>query len=273
MTSPFIRLGNGISIPQVGLGVYQVNPEKVYDTVTSALDIGYRHIDTASYYDNEEGVGQAIVDAGIDREDLFVTTKVWNDEQGYNETLKAFDRSLNRLKLDEVDLYLIHWPIKDVFHETWEALEHLYKKGRVKAIGVSNFLAHHLESLIAHAEEKPVINQIECHPKLIQQETIDYCQANNIKIESWAPLGRSHYLDDPLIQKLAHKYEKTPAQIMLRWHIENEFIIIPRSTNESRQRENIQIFDFSLTDEEVKQVTDLEKEDYRIGSHPDEIGK
>src|SRR5690625_452424 len=247
-----IRLANDVSIPQLGLGVYKVTPEEVYDTVKSALELGYRHIDTASFYENEEGVGQAIKDSGIPRDEIFITTKVWNDEQGYDNTLKAYERSLKKLQIDAADLYLIHWPIPDIFSETWKAMEQIYKESRVKAIGVSNFLVHHLQELLQTAEIKPVANQIELHPKLMQKETVDFCRENNIVIQSWSPLGRANYLDDQLLNDLAKKYDKSPAQIVIRWHLQHDFVVIPKSTNPKRQKENISVFDFELSHDDMK---------------------
>lgn len=267
-------LHNGITIPQIGLGVYKVSEADVYDAVTSALKVGYRHIDTASYYQNEQGVGRAIKDSELNREDIFVTTKVWNDEQGYDNTLKAFNRSLEKLGMDYVDLYLVHWPIRGLFAETYRALEHLYKEGLVKAIGVSNFLEHHLTELFETAEIKPVINQIELHPKLVQKSTVDFCRQHDIVIESWAPLGRANYLNDDRLKKIAQHYEKSTAQILLRWHIEQGFVAIPKSTNPERQKENLSIFDFELTQEEMKMINELGiDEELRIGSHPDDMSK
>lgn len=259
-----------MSIPQLGLGVYKVPEDEVYDTVRSALELGYRHIDTASFYANEAGVGQAIRDSGIPREEIFVTTKVWNNEQGYDNTLKAFAQSLEKLKMDDVDLYLIHWPVPEIFPETWRALEELYREGRVKAIGVSNFLVHHLQELLQTAEIKPVANQIELHPKLMQKSTVDFCGKNNITIQSWSPLGRANYLDDPLLKDLAEKYHKTPAQIMIRWHLQHGYVVIPKSINPSRQKENISVFDFELSNHDMNQIDGLE-EGFRIGSDPDNI--
>lgn len=271
---PTKKLYNGMVIPQIGLGVYKVPEEDVYDAVTSAIKAGYRHIDTASYYQNETGVGNAIKDSGLKREDIFVTTKVWNDEQGYDHTLKAFERSLKKLGMDYVDLYLVHWPIRGLFPETYKALEHLYKEGRVKAIGVSNFLDHHLKELLETAEIKPMMNQIELHPKLVEQATIDFCKEQDIVIESWAPLGRANYLDDARLKHLAEKYGKSTAQIILRWHIEQGFVVIPKSTNPERQKQNLAVFDFELTGEEMKMIHQLGKDEaLRIGSHPDDISK
>lgn len=270
MNQPIIELANGLSIPQMGLGVYKVPADEVYDTVRSALELGYRHIDTASFYENEEGVGQAIKDSGIPRDEIFITTKVWNDEQGYDNTLKAYERSIKKLQIDAADLYLIHWPVPDIYNETWKALEHLYKEGRVKAIGVSNFLEHHLENLLETAEIKPIANQIELHPKLMQKSTVDYCRTNNIVIQSWSPLGRAQYLDDRLLGDLAEKYEKTPAQIIIRWHLQHGFVVIPKSIDPIRQEENISVFDFEISDDDMNKMDGLEA-GFRTGSHPDHI--
>lgn len=267
---PMTTLHNGKSIPQLGLGVYKVPSEEVYQTVTSALELGYRHIDTASFYGNEAGVGRAIKNAGIPREELFITTKVWNDDHGYDKTLQAFERSMEKLELDYVDLYLIHWPIPGVFAETWRALEKLYKDGRVKAIGVSNFLDHHLKELLATAEITPAVDQIELHPKLMQKSTVDFCKENDIAVQSWSPLGRARYLDDPSLTKLAEKYEKTVPQIIIRWHIQHDFIVIPKSTKAERQKENLSVFDYELSEADMKNIDHLD-EGLRIGSHPDQI--
>lgn len=264
------KLSNGVIIPQLGLGVYKVPETEVYDVVTSALNLGYRHIDTASFYGNEIGVGKAIQDSGLSRDDIFITTKVWNDDHGYDATLKAFEESLRKLNVDVIDLYLIHWPVQGETAETWRALEHLYKTGRVRAIGVSNFLLHHLKELLQTAEIKPMINQIELHPKLIEKATIDFCQANDIIMQSWSPLSRANYLDDPLLLTLAAKYHKTAAQIIIRWHIQMEFVVIPKSVHPKRQKENISVFDFELSTSDMEQITALDV-GFRIGSHPDDI--
>src|SRR5690625_4291931 len=270
MKQPVIKFANDVSIPQLGLGVYKVSPEEVYDTVRSALELGYRHIDTASFYGNEEGVGQAIKDSGIPRDDIFITTKVWNNEQGYDNTLLAYERSLSKLKIDAADLYLIHWPVPELFPDTWRALERLYNDGRVKAMGVSNFLGHHLEKLFQDTTIRPVVNQIELHPKLMQKSTVDFCKEKDIVIQSCSPLGRARYLNDQLLNSLAEKYHKTPAQIMIRWHLQHGFVVIPKSTNPKRQEENISVFNFELSNDDMRLIDGLEA-DLRIGSHPDEI--
>lgn len=264
-------LHNGVQMPRVGLGVYKMEEgNDVKDAVLSAIDIGYRSIDTASFYKNEEGVGQALQETSVSREDLFVTTKVWNDEQGYEETLAAFDRSLEKLGLEYLDLYLIHWPVPGKYKDTWRALEKLYKEGKVKAIGVSNFMEHHLEDLLKDAEVKPVVNQVELHPRLAQPELRSFCEERGIQMEAWSPLARGKYFDAPILEELAEKYEKTPAQIILRWDVQHGIITIPKSTKAHRQKENADLFDFELTADEMKQIDDLNTGE-RNGPHPDEF--
>lgn len=263
-------LSNGISIPRLGLGVYKVPDDQVYDIVSSALDIGYRHIDTASFYGNEKGVGKAIRNSGIPRDEIFVTSKVWNDDHGYEKARLAFDNSMEKLGLDYLDLFLIHWPVPDVFPETWKALEEIYYSKLVRGIGVSNFLVHHLKKLNETATVTPVVNQIELHPKLFQKSTVEYCRQNGIAIESWSPLGRAKYLNDPALQKIAAKYEKSVAQLIIRWHLDNDFVVIPKSANEKRQSENADVFNFNISAEDMEILNDM-NEDLRIGSHPDTI--
>lgn len=264
------KLSNGISIPRLGLGVYKVPEEQVYDTVSSALELGYRHIDTASFYGNENGVGKAVRNSGIPRGEIFVTSKVWNDDHGYENALKAFDKSMERLGFGYLDLFLIHWPVPEVFPDTWKALEEIYKNEQVRAIGVSNFLDHHLEELSKSAKESPVVNQIELHPKLSQESTVDYCRDHAIAIESWSPLGRAKYLDDPVLAKMAANYGKSVAQLIIRWHLENDFVVIPKSTNASRQKENADVYDFEISTKEREYMNQMD-ENLRIGSHPDSI--
>lgn len=264
-------LHNGVKMPYFGLGVYKVEDgNEVIQTVKTALEVGYRAIDTAALYNNEEGVGQAIKESGIPREDLFITTKVWNTDQGYDNTLKAFDTSMKKLGLDYLDLYLIHWPGKDKYVETWHALEKLYKDGRVRAIGVSNFHIHHLQTLMEQSDEKPVINQVELHPYLSQKELITFCQNEGIAVEAWSPLGRGRLLNDPTLVEIGKKYGKTAAQVTLRWHLQNEVIVIPKSVTPSRIKENAEIFDFELTEEEMKKIDSLNKNE-RTGKDPDEF--
>lgn len=262
-------LHNSVEMPKFGLGVYKVEEGlRVEETVKSALQIGYRSIDTASFYDNEEGVGKAIKASGVPREELFITTKVWNTEQGYDSTLKAFDESMKKLELDYLDLYLIHWPVKDTYLETWRALETLYREGRVRAIGVSNFKIEHLNDLLKNAKEKPAVNQVELHPHLTQLELRQFCKTQNIKVEAWSPLARGRILNEPLLTEIALSHGKTPAQIILRWHLQNDVIIIPKSVTPARLKENSEIFDFHLTQDEIGKINQLNK-NQRYGSDPD----
>ncbi len=264
-------LNNGVSMPRVGFGVFQTEegPE-VEHAVRWALETGYRHIDTASFYENENGVGKAIAESGVPREELFVTTKVWNSEQGYNETLKAFDRSRSKLRLDVVDLYLVHWPLKNSFKDTWKALEKLYADGKVRAIGVSNFLPHHLEELMADFDVIPAVDQVEWHPFLFQKELYDFCKAKGIQQEAWSPLTRARFLDNPVITDIAGAHGKSPAQVLLRWDLQHEVITIPKSVHKERIIENSQIFDFKLSSEEMARLDALDS-NTRIGPHPDSM--
>jgi methylglyoxal/glyoxal reductase len=266
-----ITLHNGVKMPQLGFGVFKVkNGNETVESVKKAIEVGYRAIDTAAIYENEEGVGQAIRECGVPREELFITSKVWNTEQGYETTLKAFEDSLNRLGLEYLDLYLIHWPGKDKYLETWRAMEKLYKDGKVKSIGVSNFHVHHLENLLANSEVKPVVNQIELHPLLTQVEIRDYCAKHEIKVESWSPLGRGNLLEEPTINHIAKKHGKSSAQVLIRWHLQHDLVVIPKSITPSRISENAQVFDFSLSLNEMNQIDALNKNE-RFGSNPDEL--
>lgn len=264
-----VLLHNGVKMPYFGLGVYKVEEgNEVIDSVKTALEVGYRAIDTAALYENEEGVGKAIKESGIPRKEIFVTTKVWNTDHGYEKTLKAFDKSISKLGLDYVDLYLIHWPGKDTFLDTWRALEKLYRDGRVRAIGVSNFKPHHLQTLMEHSEEKPVINQVELHPYFQQKDLREFCKQHDIVVEAWSPLGRGQVLDDPVLAEIGKKYGKTPAQVTLRWHLQNDIVIIPKSVTPSRIKENADIFDFELTAEDMEQIDQLDK-NTRLFKDPD----
>jgi diketogulonate reductase-like aldo/keto reductase len=264
-----VRLNNGIEIPWVGFGVFQTPPGEVtYRSVSMALKAGYRAIDTASYYENEADVGAAIRDGSVSREEVFITTKVWNDEQGYDGTLKAFQSSRKRLGFDTVDLYLVHWPVRGKFKETYRALEKLYSDGQVRAIGVSNFLVHHLQELMEESEVKPVINQVEFHPFLLQRNLLEFCRENDIQLEAWSPLTRARFFDNPVIQEASKKYGKSPAQILLRWDLQHQVVTLPRSTREDHIRENAQIFDFELSKEDMAKLDGLDSET-RIGPHPD----
>ncbi|WP_010647928.1 aldo/keto reductase [Oceanobacillus massiliensis] len=264
-----VTLNNGVMMPGFGLGVYKAaNDETVVNAVKFAIQNGYRSIDTASYYDNEEGVGQGIRESGIAREDIFVTSKVWNDEQGYESTLEAFDRSLKKLKMDYLDLYLVHWPVRGKYKETWRALEKLYAEGKVRAIGVSNFHPHHLEDLMRDSQVKPAINQVEYHPHLAQLELRDFCEKEHIQLEAWSPLKRGQLLNEPILTEIAEKHGKSAAQVILRWDIQNNVITIPKSVTKERIIANADIFDFSLTEEDMEKINRLNIND-RSGKNPD----
>ena len=263
------KLANGVDMPYFGLGAFLLNEGKeVIDSVKHALKLGYRHIDTASLYANEKGVGEAIKQSGIDRKEIFVTTKVWNSDQGYESTLKAFDKSMSKLGFDYLDLYLVHWPVKGKFNDTWRALEKIYRENHVRAIGVSNFLKHHLEDLLKTAEIIPMVNQMEFHPYLIQQDLIDYCHARQIQYEAWSPLMQGKILNDKIINVIANKYGKTSAQIILRWDLQKEVITIPKSAAKDRILSNSLIFDFELSQEDVDAINKLDRTK-RIGADPD----
>jgi len=262
-------LSNGVKMPYLGFGTFRIPPGDVTkNAVLEALKVGYRHIDTAKIYGNEQSVGEAIRESGINREEIFVTTKVWNTDQGYDSTLRAFDESLSKLGMDYVDLYLIHWP-KDKNIETWKALEKLYKDGRVRAIGVSNFKIHHLEHLLQHAEIVPMVNQVECHPQFPQDDVLEYCKAHHIQLEAWGPLMQGQVFNKQVLIDLANKYNRTVAQIALRWQLQRGVVVIPKSTNPERIRENSQIFDFEISGEDMKVIATLKGE--RIGHDPDHI--
>lgn len=262
-------LHNGVKMPWFGLGVFKVQEgEEVVESVKAAIKNGYRSIDTAAVYKNEEGVGQGIRESGVPREELFITSKVWNADQGYETTLQAYETSLAKLGLEYLDLYLIHWPGKTKYKETWKALEKLYKDGRVRAIGVSNFKIHHLEDLMSEAEIKPMVNQVEFHPHLTQSELLEFCQIEGIQLEAWSPLKQGQLLSEPTINEIAEKYGKTPAQIILRWDLQKKVVTIPKSIKEQRIIENANIFDFELTSEDVEKINGLNKNE-RVGSDPD----
>jgi methylglyoxal/glyoxal reductase len=268
-------LYNGVKMPWFGLGVFKVEegPELV-QAVKIAIKQGYRSIDTAAIYGNEEGVGLAIREAmteyGIRREELFITSKVWNSDLGFESTIAAYETSLIKLGLDYLDLSLIHWPVEGKYKEAWQALETLYTDEKVKAIGVSNFQVHHLEDLMKDAEIKPMVNQVEYHPRLTQQEVKTFCDNNGIQFEAWSPLMQGQLFDNPLLQELAHKYNKTVAQIILRWDLQNGVVTIPKSTKEHRIIENSILFDFELTTEDIDRISSL-NENHRVGPDPDNI--
>lgn len=263
-----VTLNNGVTIPSLGLGVYKVEEGKeIEETVSYALNLGYRLIDTAAFYDNEEGVGRAIRNSTIPREEIFVTTKIWNSDQGYEETLQAFEKSFQKLNIDYIDLLLVHWPVKGKYLNTYRALEELYKQKKVRAIGVSNFTIEYLQDLLAHSTIKPVLNQVELHPKLSQKELIAFCKEHDIQVQAWSPIARGAVLNEPLIVELAKKYKKSTAQIILRWHLQNDVLIIPKSTNKERLKSNASIFDFELLKEDMQKIDAL-NENKRFGADP-----
>jgi len=271
---PTLPLNNGLKMPQLGLGVWLIPADEVAGNVEAALASGYRLIDTAAIYKNEEGVGEGIRRSGVSREEIFVTSKLWNSDQGYDAAIKGFEASLERLGLDYLDLYLIHWPLPmfDQYVETWKALEQLYKDGRVKAIGVSNFQIPHLERLAAECEVVPAVNQIELHPRLTQEALRTYDKAHGITTESWSPLRGVIGDDMPeVIRELAQKHSKTPAQVILRWHIQLGLVVIPRSSKPERIQENRDIFDFELSDDDMATISALNR-DERLGPDPDTMG-
>lgn len=274
MAVPNVELNNGVPMPQLGFGVFQVPDAEAEAAVRIALESGYRCIDTAALYANERGVGRAIASSGVPREELFITTKLWNDDQGFERAFGAFAASLDRLSLDYVDLYLIHWPkpAMNRYVDSWRALEKLYRDGKVRAIGVSNFQIAHLERLLAETEVVPAVNQIELHPHFQQPDLRGFGAAHGIATEAWSPLGQGQVLHEPLIRSLAAAYGKSPAQIVLRWHIQQGNIVIPKSVTPDRIRQNIEVFDFQLSRDELAAFGELET-GMRIGPDPDEISK
>ncbi|MFI5061715.1 MAG: aldo/keto reductase [Actinomycetales bacterium] len=270
--TPELTLNNGTTIPQLGFGVFKVDPAETARIVTDALEVGYRHLDTAAIYGNEEGVGRAIASSGIPRDELFVTTKLWNDRQTDAEA--AFDESLAKLGLDDVDLYLIHWPTpqKDTFVQAWKSLEKIAATGRAKAIGVSNFLVPHLEKLLSNTEVVPAVNQIELHPAHQQPEVTAFSREHGIEIEAWGPLGQGKYplFDAPEVVAPAETHGKTPAQVVIRWHLQMGNIVFPKSNRRERMAENFDVFDFELSEAELAAITALEREG-RVSAHPEEV--
>ncbi|MEB5648493.1 aldo/keto reductase [Mammaliicoccus sciuri] len=275
MTQKIIEFYNGNSIPALGLGTFRVeNNDECREAVKHAIISGYRHIDTAQTYHNEEKVGQGIKEGleatGLNREDLFITTKLWMTDYGRENVQSAYEASLERLGLDYVDLYLIHWPgqDKDLITETWKAMEDLYNEGKIKNIGVSNFHVHHLESLLQEASIKPVINQIECHPYLTQKELRTYLEAQKIVTQSWSPLMNGQILEDEVVKEIANELGKTPAQVIIRWNIDENIVVIPKSVTPSRIEENLNVFDFELSEDQLSRLNALNK-DERIGPDPE----
>ena len=270
---PLLKMNDGLSIPQLGFGVFKIPEQDTRDAVKQAIKTGYRHIDTAKAYDNEEGVGLGVADSGIERKNIFITTKVWNSDQGYDNTMRAFEESAKRLNMNAIDLYLIHWPLpaRDLFVETWKALIRLKQENRVRSIGVCNFRIVDLERLIKETGVAPAVNQVELHPHFQQKQLRIFHDKNNILTEAWAPLGRGQVFDDPVLKKIAKEHHKTVAQIILRWHMEMGTIAIPKSCSPERMAENFNIFDFALTAANHDAIAALDKLDGRMGPDPSEF--
>lgn len=256
-----VRLNNRTEIPGLGLGVFQIPDEDTAEVVKKGIITGYRLIDTAQIYGNETGTGLGIKEGlaatGLSREELFVTSKLWNNHLTYKETINTFEETLDRLALDYLDLYLIHWPGNNAFKESWQAMEDLYEAGKIKAIGVSNFEIHHLEDLLSYAKVVPVINQVELHPKLSQQALRDFCEKHNINIQAWSPLMQGKLLTEPAIVEIAEKHQKTPAQVILRWDIQQDILLVVKSVHEQRMQSNAAVFDFELDDADMSRLNEL----------------
>ncbi|MDX9882759.1 MAG: aldo/keto reductase [Prolixibacteraceae bacterium] len=265
------RLYNGVEMPWLGLGVHKAKEgSEVENAVRVALDAGYRSIDTATLYGNETGVGRAIRQSGIKREELFIATKIWNTDQGYESTFRAVETSLNKLQTDYLDLYLIHWPLGQRSVESWKAMEKLYEKGKLRAIGVSNFLIPHLQSLMAQANVKPMVNQYEFHPKLTQPALYEFCREQGIQPEAWRPIMKGEVNEVPLLNEMASKYRKTPVQLVLRWDLQKGVVTIPKSVHPERIRSNADIFDFQIEEEDMKRIDSLNA-NYRLGDDPNDL--
>jgi len=261
-------LNNGVKMPWFGFGTFQVDDgSEVEGAVKAALKTGYRSIDTAAAYKNERGVGKAIRDSGVPREDIFLTTKVWNSDQRKRRPLDAFEESLDRLGVEYVDLYLVHWPVEGFYHDTWGAMEEIYQSGRAKAVGVSNFMIPHLENILADYQVVPAVNQVEFHPYLYQKDLLDYCREHEIQLEAWSPLMKGKVVDDPILLAIADKHGKTAAQVSLRWILQHQVIAIPKSVHPDRIAENAGVFDFSLSEEEMARLDGLGA-DGRVGPDP-----
>ena len=270
MNTPNIKLHDNNTIPQLGFGLYLVTDEETPASVAEALRVGYRSIDSAQIYQNEAGLGRVLKETKIKREELFITTKIWNDQQGYDATLKSFDVSMQKLGIEKLDLLLIHWPSahRGLYVETWKAMIQLQRNGRVKSIGVSNFAIEHLNNIMDATSVVPVINQIELHPLYQQKELRAFHAKHNIKTEAWSPLGQGQIISHPTIKRIADKYERTPAQIILRWHMDNGIIAIPKSITPSRIQENFKIFDFKLDDSDMAMIDEMDAKTGRIGPDP-----
>jgi len=254
------QLSNGVEIPIIGFGTYKLQNEndEACNIIKEAINLGYTCIDTASFYNNEEGVGKGIREAGIPREELFVTTKVWIDDDGYENTINAFNKSLDKLGLEYIDLYLVHWPTENI-KETWRAMEYLYKEKKVRAIGVCNFTVKQLEEIIGFSEINPMINQVEIHPKRSEKELLKVCKRHDIVVQAWSPIMRGQLSSNTIIKKLSQKYNKSEAQIILRWHLQNNVIAIPKTSKLNRIKENIDIFDFHIEKEDMDEIDSINK--------------
>jgi 2,5-diketo-D-gluconate reductase A len=269
-TVPDITLNNGVTIPQLGFGVFQIPPEETKEATALALQVGYRHIDTAEMYGNEAGVGEAVRESGIERSEIFVTSKLNNGAHAYDDALAAFDETVKTLDIGYVDLFLVHWPLPTVsdYVETWKAMEEIYRGGRVRAIGVSNFQPNHLNRLAAACTVVPAVNQIEVHPYLTNETVRAYDAEHGIATEAWSPIAQGGVLKDPTIVSIADRVQRTPAQLTLRWHLQRGDIVFPKSVTESRVRENFALFDFELTDDDIAAISALNR-DERTGADPD----
>lgn len=265
-----VTLSNGVEMPWVGLGTWDQG-EAAFSAAMAALKAGYRMIDTGSFYQNEEDLGRAVAETDVPRDEIFVTTKVWNSEHGYDATLHSFDVSARKLGLDVIDLYLVHWPVKGKSAETWRALEKLYADGRVRSIGVSNFEIHHLEALKQTATITPMVNQIDLHPMKTSKPLLDYCKAQSIRVEAWAPLAQNKVFENATLKQIAEAHDRTVAQVVLRWHLQNGVVVIPKSSNPQRIKENIDLFDFSLDAEAMRTIDAMDADFRLLGFEPDDL--
>ncbi|MBC8501155.1 MAG: aldo/keto reductase [Nanoarchaeota archaeon] len=263
-----IKLNNGVEMPVLGLGTWESSPMDVGNAILWALEAGYRHIDTAAIYGNEKEIGEAIKKSGVNRKDIFITTKLWNSD--HDNPIRAYNESLKRLQVDYVDLYLMHWPVEKIRNNTWKYMEKLYKQGKCKAIGVSNFTIRHLKELFQHTKIMPAVNQVEFSPYLFQKELLEFCNEKEIALEAYSPLTRAKKLNDPKLAAIAKKYSKTPAQILIRWVLQHNMIVIPKSINKERIKENANVFDFNIEEYDMKKL-DLFNENFRVCWNPDEI--